>query len=184
LTQSKGVRANRLIEQVLIWRCAERNPNSSTAEIAQLMGKPQSTVRKALRMRDVTPVDLLKAYSLQAVESWLDSVPIAASKGDHKPSRDLLLHANQIQPVTANSSPGISIVFAQLSIPGLPGVPALSGESVFTQNANVFDVSDVRVTVAAENDRQSADSGRRHPLGDPTAAAANTPGILCPESNG
>jgi hypothetical protein len=168
---------DRLFERVLIWQAHEKHPELSAAALALRMGKPVKRVRRAIRMLRVVPADLLRAYGHTASKHWIKAIPVAAAKGDHKPARDLLLHTGQIQPVQADHSAGVQIVFAAVTVPGLS---CFTGENVLAQNANVLTVSEAGVTDTS----RSPDRGADTPAGDPAAAPANAPAIFTPETNG
>ena len=53
--------------------------------------------------------DRLKANVLPAANAWVDSLDVAARKGDYRGARDLLLHTKVIEPVTKDEGSGISI---------------------------------------------------------------------------
>ena len=44
-----------------------------------------------------------------AADSWVDSVSIAARKGDHRPAKDLLLHTRVIEPVGDENGPRVVV---------------------------------------------------------------------------
>jgi hypothetical protein len=56
-----------------------------------------------------TAFDRLKAKVPAAADAWCDSIDVAASRGDHKPARDLLLHTKVIEPVQKTDGEGIII---------------------------------------------------------------------------
>ena len=53
--------------------------------------------------------DRLKANVLPAANAWVDSLHVAARKGDYRGARDLLLHTKVIEPVTKDEGSGITI---------------------------------------------------------------------------
>jgi hypothetical protein len=168
---------NLMFARVAIWRAHERHPQLSAPALALRIGQPVKRVRLALKLLRFTPADVLRAYSMMATKHWTRAIPIAAAKGDHKPARDLLLHTGQIQPVQADHSAGVQIVFAAVTVPGLS---CFTGENVLAQNANVLTVSEAGVTDTS----RSPDRGADTPGGDPVAAPANAPAIFTPETNG
>ena len=54
--------------------------------------------------------DRLRASVVLAAEQWREAIPIAAKKGDHRPSRDLLLHTGVIDPVSAQHDSGVTVI--------------------------------------------------------------------------
>jgi hypothetical protein len=78
---------------------------------------------------ETSPKDVLQAYEHTAVKAWVSAVPIAASKGDHRPAKDLLLHTRAIEPVQLQGQTQIAILFSGASIPGLSLTPG-EGEQI------------------------------------------------------
>ncbi len=68
---------------------------------------------------DLSAVDkLLKVKALSVAEDWIRASEKAADKGDHRPAKDLLLHARAIEPVH-DGSQGTNIAI----IIGTPDAP-------------------------------------------------------------
>ncbi len=111
--------SDKLMERALIWRARKVNPTLSVPEIAQLLRRPKSTVRHALKLLEVAPKDILQAYEHDAVSAWVQAVPIAAGKGDHRPAKDLLLHSRAIDPVQLQGQQQINIIISSSLVPGL-----------------------------------------------------------------
>jgi len=96
---------------------------ASTREVGRALGMSHVTVwRLAREIADVdeTARKYLAAKALRAVDAWSDSLDVAARKGDHRPAKDLLLHARVIDPVepAGSSHVGVQVVI------GMPGAPA------------------------------------------------------------
>lgn len=53
---------------------------------------------------------LLATKALRAAEQWALAAEIAATKGDHRPARDLLQTIKAVDPIGSNSGSGITIV--------------------------------------------------------------------------
>ena len=53
--------------------------------------------------------DRLKANVLPAANAWVDSLDVAAQKGDHRPAKELLLHTNVIAPLRNDEGSGITV---------------------------------------------------------------------------
>lgn len=49
------------------------------------------------------------AKALEVAEDWLDASKEAAKKGDHRPAKDWLLHAQEIEPIADSPKMGIQI---------------------------------------------------------------------------
>ena len=117
----------KLFRRVLIWKTARLRPELSVPALADLLGIPDRTVRRALKLRDHTPKELLEALETEAVRAWRDAIPIAGKKGDHRPAKDLLLHTRAIQPVADAGHAGITVLIGQVL---MPGVSPETGDSI------------------------------------------------------
>lgn len=79
-----------------------------TVEAAgRALGISRSTAFARLRLIEEEPdtgvVKLLNAKGLDFAEDWMEASKIAASKGDHRPAMQALLHAKAIDPVNDGS---------------------------------------------------------------------------------
>ena len=166
-----------LLRRVQVWRAHERYPELSSNELAERLCLPVKSVRSALRVFQVLPADLLRAYAHGAVRAWVKAIPAAAVKGDHKPARDLLLHTRLIDPVSADHSAGVQIIFNSIAVPGLHSLSVKDSPAQIANKSVVFDAS---VTETAEN----TDRGGQHSAGDPAAGPANGATIFSSNSNG
>jgi hypothetical protein len=170
------VSVERLIQRVKIWQAHELFPDLNSVQLADRLQMPRYAVAYALRIQRVAPVEMLKAYSHQAVKAWAEAIPAAAVKGDHKPARDLLLHTRQIEPVSPDKTAGVQIIFNTLSVPGLA---SFTGEKTIVKSLNDSADLPISVTVTGEN----ADPRRRHLAGDPAPAPACTAEIFSPKTS-
>lgn len=88
----------------------------SIAEIARRTDRDRGTVAAVLQsgesqaFRQQFETDareeilrLLRVSGPQAAREWVHAVTQAAKKGDHRPARDLLLHAGAIEPIDGTS---------------------------------------------------------------------------------
>jgi transposase-like protein len=84
----------------------------SIAEIARRTDRDRGTVSAVIKADDTralqahlaseardSVLQLLRANSTAVARQWLHAVTNAAEKGDHRPARDLLLHAGAIDPI-------------------------------------------------------------------------------------
>lgn len=75
----------------------------SVEEAGRALGISRSTAfrRLSLIQEDIDRgvVNLLAAKGLDLAENWLNAAEKAATKGDHRPAKDALLHAKLIEPV-------------------------------------------------------------------------------------
>jgi hypothetical protein len=140
---SKRMSPEKLINRVLVWRQRKANPTLSIPALAELCRMPVPTVRHAVKLLEVSPKEILEAYETEAVGAWIDAVPIASSKGDHRPAKDLLLHSRAIEPVQLQGQTNIAIIFTTGTVPGLQSPSASDANQL---HAGVIDItqSDVR----------------------------------------
>lgn len=110
---------DKLYDRVLIWRTAKERPELTVLQLSELLNKPEWTVRRVLKLREITPKDMLQALETEAVTAWRQALPIAGAKGDHRPAKDLLLHTRAIQPVADAGHAGITIQIGALVLPGV-----------------------------------------------------------------
>ena len=97
----------------------------SISEIARRTDRDRGTVANVLNAQDSQALRgklatdardevlrMLQITSPQAAREWARAVTQAANKGDHRPARDLLLHAGAIDPIAddASNGPRIAIV--------------------------------------------------------------------------
>lgn len=111
---------------------------------------PENTVRRAVKLLEISPKDVLQAFEHNAVRAWVSAVPIAASKGDHRPAKDLLLHTRAIEPVQLQGQTQIAILFSGAAIPGLSVTPSEGDKSLALPNE--IKVIDSSVSPVCETD--------------------------------
>jgi hypothetical protein len=75
----------------------------SYAQIAQVLGRGVSPAQVKQSTDDA--LDLLKVFSPQFAQHWLDASAVAASKGDHKPAKEALEAAKVVAPPKQPSAP-------------------------------------------------------------------------------
>lgn len=144
-----------MFDRVIIWKAKKANPELSAPAIAQLVRKPLTTVRHALKLIEVAPRDMLEAFEHEAVAAWTQAVPIASAKGDHRPAKDLLLHTRAIDPVQLQGQTQIAIIFAGAEVPGLTVSP-YGGDCINVSPSNSSDrTSDVRAVCASTENPES-----------------------------
>ena len=61
----------------------------------------------------------LNRHVRNAAKDWVKASAIAAQRGDHKPAKDLLMHAGVIERISETSGPQMTVVV------GMPGHPAM-----------------------------------------------------------
>ena len=88
---------------------AQFNVNRETLA-ACLQGKEFEELQQQLEQElRRAAFDRLKANVLPAANAWVDSLDVAAQKGDHRPAKELLLHTNVIAPLRNDQSSGITV---------------------------------------------------------------------------
>jgi hypothetical protein len=152
---------DKLVDRVLIWRARKSYPDLSIPALAQLIRKPISTVRHAVKLLEVPPREVLQAYEHQAVSAWQAAIPIASQKGDHRPAKDLLLHTRAIDPVQLQGQTQIAIIFAGAEIPGLERSPS-QGDCIDV-NVKQIEQTDGNVLPVCSENRKPSES--EHPVG-------------------
>jgi hypothetical protein len=95
----------------------------SISELARRSGRTRETISKVVKHPDTG--DLRKIVEAEKVErakqklraavdvaaqGWVDAIPVAAQKGDHRPAKDLLLTEKVVEPVVADRSGGGIVV--------------------------------------------------------------------------
>jgi hypothetical protein len=71
--------------------------------------------------------DLMAVYAEPMLRDWIRASKAAAHRGDHRPSRDWLLHAGSIDPLPETQrGSGTTVVVVNNPLPGLPGSAPLT----------------------------------------------------------
>lgn len=104
----------------------------SNTEIAKITGRDRGTIAAILKAEDTQELDRqlssesraevlrrMRRYSATAVANWTMASRVAGERGDHRPAKELLLHARAIDPVDDGASTGPKV---QILI-GMPGNP-------------------------------------------------------------
>lgn len=132
---------DRLLDRVLIVKAAKANPELSYTALGELLGKPEWTVRRTLKLQEHTPKELLQSLEYDAVKAWKTALPIAGAKGDHRPAKDLLLHTKAIQPVADAGHAGITVLIGSVVLPGAVLPQSGNGIEVMANDSEVIDAS-------------------------------------------
>lgn len=104
----------------------------SHTEIARRVRRDRETVRNVVVAPDTKQLaqDLateardevlltLRRNATRVTADWIEASAIAKTRGDHRPARDLLLHARAIDPIESGSG-GQSRVAVIIGMPGRP----------------------------------------------------------------
>ena len=94
-------------------------------QLADRFGRTRETIAAVLKDDDFQARkreearNALKGYVGRAAKDWITASGIAAKKGDHKPAKEILLHAGVIERISETSGPQMTVVV------GMPGHPAM-----------------------------------------------------------
>jgi hypothetical protein len=66
-----------------------------------------------------TAISRLKAHAVPAAAAWCEAVEIAKEKGDHRPAKELLLHAKVIEPVGGGPMLPIQVTINGIVLAGM-----------------------------------------------------------------
>ena len=104
----------------------------SRKQIAARVGRTRETIAAQLRDDDFRALKrelnaemaeearhALNGYVRSAAKDWVTASAIAAKRGDHKPAKELLLHAGVIKRLGETAEPQVTVLV------GMPGAPAL-----------------------------------------------------------
>lgn len=93
------------------------------ADIAKKMGRTRETIASALQGEDFerfrqeieselfeTAQRKLKSNVGRAADGWIKAIDKAAERGDHKPSKDLLMHTKVIDPLGQHGAQGALVL--------------------------------------------------------------------------
>ena len=108
----------------------------SRKQIAARVGRTRETIAAQLRDDDFQALKrelnaemaeeartTLKSHVRSAATYWVKAAAVAAKRGDHRPARDLLLHAGVITRLGDTVGPQMQVVI------GMPGHPAIEPPS-------------------------------------------------------
>ena len=127
-------------------------------QLAARTGRTRETIAAQLkgadfeRLRDQVETNLVETVTRylrnnadKAAKAWVRALDRAAQKGDHKPAKDLLMHAGVIDPPGETSRPQFVVVV------GMPGHPAMEPPS-----QEVIDAEEARVLALRAPSQQAA----------------------------
>lgn len=106
----------------------------SISAIARITGRDRETVANVLRSDDSKALReqlageaadaaklVLRSSAERAARKWVSAIDAAAEKGDHRPARDLLLHAKVIDPLEkGGTSFGVQVIVGSADRPAGP----------------------------------------------------------------
>jgi hypothetical protein len=127
-----GIRLT-LVDRYRLLELHKANPTWSYRELAAQAGVNETTARITCIAASKSAADLMSAYAAPALMQWLKAMKVAATRGDHRPTKDWLMHAGSIDPLPETQrGSGPSIVIVNASLPGLPSAPTITIDSVTT----------------------------------------------------
>ena len=130
-TVSKGVTAE---QAQTIFRAVE--DGASLREAGALAGVSHTTAWRLMRSYEANveaAAKYMAAKARQRVEDWDHASAKAASRGDHRPAKDWLLHVHAIDPVAQESAVQVAILI------GTPEQPIRLLSPQVTEPAQVID---------------------------------------------
>jgi hypothetical protein len=169
-----------LLRRIAVLNARKSHPELTPTELARLLRMPESSVRRTVKLLETPPKAMLEALGPDAVAAWMEAIPIASMKGDHRPAKDLLLHSRAIEPVQLQGQTSIAIIFA--GAPGVPGLPSSSENDYVREIANESVVIDANVTDTSQGPSHAGKAGAATPERDPAPRPAKPPGIFPPET--
>ena len=120
----------------------------SQSEIARRVRRDRETVRNVVMAPDTKQLahDLateardevlltLRRSATRVANDWIEASAVAKTRGDHRPARDLLLHARAIDPVETGSDGGTRVAV----IIGMPGRPIVMSPDLAPIDADESD---------------------------------------------
>jgi hypothetical protein len=109
------------------------HPQWSISELADHAGVNPKTAHFVVTAASKSAAELMAAYAGPALMQWLKAMKVAATRGDHRPTKDWLMHAGSIDPLPETQrGSGPSIVIVNASLPGLPAAPAITIDAITT----------------------------------------------------
>jgi hypothetical protein len=138
-----------LVDRFHLLELHKAHPNWSMQELAAQAGVNPKTASFVCLAASKSAAELMAAYAGPALLQWTKAMKVAATRGDHRPTKDWLMHAGSIDPLPETSrGTGTSIVIVNAGLPGMP-----SGQSIHT----------IDVTNAAAQDVLSVTKGNSEP---------------------
>jgi hypothetical protein len=137
-----GIRLT-LVDRYQLLELHKAHPEWSYRELAAQAGCNETTARITCIAATKSAADLMSAYAAPALMQWLKAMKVAATRGDHRPTKDWLMHAGSIDPLPESQrNAGPSIVIVNTSLPGLPtGQPVITIDTVTTARQEALSVT-------------------------------------------
>ena len=111
-------------DRVRLLELHREHPAWSCRQLALAANVHHETARLAILAVAQRTSDLMAACALARLTDWRRASRAAARRGDHRPARDWLLHANVIDPLPDPSrGSGAPIVIVNHPLPGMPASP-------------------------------------------------------------
>jgi len=165
-----SINPDKLINRVIIWRAKKAFPDYSIPQLAEHLRIPKHVVRHAVKLLEAPPKEILQAFEHDSVAAWVQAVPIASAKGDHRPAKDLLLHTRAIDPVQLQGQTQIAIIFSGSLLPGINASPGEGDTIDLLPNVSTANDGNVRA-VCAQSEQPIGDrpepTPERGPEGSP-----------------
>jgi hypothetical protein len=120
-------------DRYLILELRKQNPTWSFTQLAAATGVAVETARLTCIAAEKTAADLMAAFALPALKHWAAAMKIAGSRGDHRPSRDWLVHSGSLDPIPETQRAGGAqiVIVNTAAMPGMPaGQPLITIDTV------------------------------------------------------
>jgi hypothetical protein len=120
-TRAKGARLSTL-DRYQILALHRQRPDLSYRELGALCSCTPSTAREVCLMAGKDAQEIMSAQAGPMLDAWLTAALVAASRGDHRPAKEWLLHGGTLEqlPDVARST-GPAVVIINSPLPGMPG---------------------------------------------------------------
>lgn len=153
----------------------------SNSEIGRRMGRDRGTIANVLKADDTAALreqligeqraaalQTLRVNTARMATNWVNAADVASGKGDHRPSRDLLLHTGVIAPVIAERPTTVAV---QVVLNGGPEPLSLAGgvvETVPYDRPVAWQATAEPTAAPAANGSPMPDDGGSRPTGRPS----------------
>lgn len=128
-TRGQGERLT-LNERYQLLELHKAHPDWTYAQLGHAAGCSHETARLTCIAAGRSAVDLMAAYAAPMFHLWRKAAMVAASRGDHRPTKEWLLHAAVLDPLPDSAkSSGTSITIVNNPLPGMPDPVTITVQS-------------------------------------------------------
>ena len=108
------------VERYNLLKLHQQHLDWTHQELSEHTGIPYSLVKQVIESASRQAADLMAVYAEPMMRLWIQAAQRAASRGDHRPARDWLLHAGSIEQLESAKAGGTSVVVINAPLPGMP----------------------------------------------------------------